>query len=219
VHCEYSTRPSESRPVAIKRRHDELQEQVADHEELYRVLKSRPLKEAHAILDRIRSGNDLQATLQYVKHGDLLLQVGLAPESRYRYELPRLWSARRAFFDPHDPYQQSPILELQYARSSEKCRTATTPIASNIYEMPYHTAQFIDPRMAKIKASRWTAVTTDDVLVTKLIGIYFQFQYPLNIFFQKDLFLNDMLRGKSRFCSSLLVNTILAAASVSAPRH
>jgi hypothetical protein len=63
----------------------------------------------------------------------------------------------------------------------------------------------------------WTSVTSDDDLVRKLLGIYFQFEYPRNRFFAKEPFLDDLANGEMRFCSPLLVNAILANAAVSLP--
>lgn len=47
-----------------------------------------------------------------------------------------------------------------------------------------------------------------------LFTLDFMFEYPFHPFFQKDLFIDDMLNGRRRFCSPLLVNAVLAAAWV-----
>ena len=43
-------------------------------------LMTRPEREAHTILERLRSNQDLAATVQYVRDGDLLISGVLAPE-------------------------------------------------------------------------------------------------------------------------------------------
>lgn len=57
-------------------------------------------------------------------------------------------------------------------------------------------------------------MTTDDALVSRLLSLYFQFEYIRARPFQKALFLDDLVQGKTDFCSPLLVNCILANAAV-----
>jgi hypothetical protein len=63
---------------------------------------------------------------------------------------------------------------------------------------------------AKHRPSAWTDVTTDDVLVEHLLALYFCWEYPTFASFSKEHFLLDYNSGHRRFCSSLLVNAILA---------
>ena len=84
-----------------------------------------------------------------------------------------------------------------------------------MYDTPYHTVQMVDPRLDAVEPSKWTAVSSDDVLLRKLLETYFIYEYPPFPFFHKDYFLDDMATGRTRFCSSVLVNCVLAAACVS----
>jgi len=65
-------------------------------------------------------------------------------------------------------------------------------------------------RSAKHRPSAWTDVTTDDFLVEHLLALYFCWEYPTFASFSKEHFLLDYNSGNERFCSSLLVNAILA---------
>lgn len=47
-------------------------------EELFRMVKSRPESEAVAILQRIRNNSDLNATLSFIREGDVLIQQQVA---------------------------------------------------------------------------------------------------------------------------------------------
>jgi hypothetical protein len=60
-------------------------------------------------------------------------------------------------------------------------------------------------------------VSSNDLLLRKLLESYFMFQYPWEFIFQKDYFLEDMVSGSTRFCSPILVNALLAKACVSDP--
>ena len=58
----------------------------------------------------------------------------------------------------------------------------------------------------------WTRVTRDDVFVKQLLDLYFCWAHPLQVLFSKELFLDDMANGRSKYCSPLLVNALLALA-------
>ncbi|KAF2228973.1 hypothetical protein EV356DRAFT_435816, partial [Viridothelium virens] len=72
IPCHYDVEPEESRMMALKRRNDDLERELARLWELFTFLRTRPLPEAHQILERMRSSSDLLAVLQSVKDGDLL---------------------------------------------------------------------------------------------------------------------------------------------------
>ena len=77
--------------------------------------------------------------------------------------------------------------------------------------MPYHAAVHEDLRISTADVSYWTSVSSDNSLLRELLDIYFVCEYPFHQFFHKNLFLEDMVQGKTRFCSRALVNAILAA--------
>lgn len=59
--------------------------------------------------------------------------------------------------------------------------------------------------------TKWTRVTGDDQLILHLLTMYFTWHYPFFTTLSKDLFYRDYVRGvSSQYCSSLLVNAMLA---------
>ena len=58
----------------------------------------------------------------------------------------------------------------------------------------------------------WTRVTRDAAFVEHLLSLYFCWAHPSYVLFPKELFLDDMTKGQSRYCSPLLVNALLAFA-------
>ena len=58
----------------------------------------------------------------------------------------------------------------------------------------------------------WTRVTRDTALVEHLLSLYFCWAHPYYVLFSKDIFLDDMAKGRSNYCSPLLVNALLAFA-------
>lgn len=59
-------------------------------------------------------------------------------------------------------------------------------------------------------AGSWTTITSDVVFVEHLMTLYFCWEYPTFASLSKEHFLEDFRRGKTKNCSPLLVNAILA---------
>ena len=68
-----------------------------------------------------------------------------------------------------------------------------------------------EPSSASLRTPKaWTLVTRDSDLVEHLMGLYFCWSHPFYVFFSKELFLHDMAKRRSKYCSPFLVNAILA---------
>lgn len=224
VECVYLADCAETQVQALKRKHGESQHENLIYRELYRLLVTVSEADAFNILQRLRAGTDVETTVRRVHEGDLLLQLALRPDSRFRYRFPYLYSmpaplqasdnpflesllyegAEQGFAQPlpQQQQQQSSIAEAIYARSNSH------------YMKPYHVAELVDSRLASTKAASWTSVTTDDNLFRRLLRAYLNHEYCVAPAFQKDYFLYDLARGKGHLCSSLLVNSVMAIGSV-----
>jgi hypothetical protein len=75
---------------------------------------------------------------------------------------------------------------------------------------PSYTDQ--DPHTSRhgVPGSTWTEVTSDIHLVEHLMALYFCWEYPTFASLSKEHFLSDFRAGRSRYCSSLLVNAMLS---------
>ena len=72
--------------------------------------------------------------------------------------------------------------------------------------------QLLPPELPELKvpAGAWTGITSDLNLVQHLLALYFCWEYPTFASFSKEHFLRDFQDGRGRFCSSILVNALLA---------
>jgi hypothetical protein len=210
----------------LKRKYSQVEGQLyklershTNLERLIHALQSRSEVEATAIFQRLRDGADIETIVRHITTGDLLLQLQVTPETRYRYDFP-FQTAMPVFLQlPDNPYLRSMLYEATFTSTPDD-QVIDSPAAHRHrpeYFKPYSSATIVDPRLELIKPSAWTQVSTDDDLMRSLLKLYFQHEYPFFICFQKDLFLADMLTGSTRYCSPLLVNVILAQACVSAP--
>ena len=73
--CIYGGAQNETHYTALKRSHQDLEEDYSGLLELFRYLRTRSEAEATSILHRLRSGAHLSSVLSFIKDGDLLLQV------------------------------------------------------------------------------------------------------------------------------------------------
>lgn len=80
---------------------------------------------------------------------------------------------------------------------------------------PEHSNRYCDDRLQALDVGRWSNVPADNVLAASAISFYLKSEHPLIGCFDADLLLNDLIAGSTRFCSSLLVNSLLFRACVS----
>ncbi|KAI5867928.1 hypothetical protein GGS23DRAFT_591738 [Durotheca rogersii] len=214
--CQYATAPAETHSQALKRKHSELQDRITPYEELFDFLKTKSDTESVEILRRIRSGADVGSVLRHAKDGDLLIQLSLAPESRRRYEFPYKAEMPASILLPDNLYLRSFVFETTFndlpSLGSSHLSQQLQGSSDDRYLKPFHAAQIIDPNFSNVVVSKWTTVTSNDHLLRRLLTAYTYYQHPWTAAFHLKYFLDDMAAGRERFCSSLLVNAVLAAA-------
>ncbi|KAJ3537587.1 hypothetical protein NM208_g6252 [Fusarium decemcellulare] len=224
IACQYISRPGETRQQALSRSHSDHEDRSSVYEQLIQLLKTLPDKDAQHVLQRLRSGADAATILSHVQAGDVLLQMAVVPETRLRYEFPYRSEMPRDYA-PNNPYMDSLIYEAASLYSTDQhsslpghAVSQLTAEHQSLYLKPFHAAQVVEPLLSDAKISFWTTVCDDDVLMRDLLGVLFRCEYQFTAAFQKDLFLEDMVCQRTDFCSSLLVNILLAYSCVCYPR-
>jgi len=86
--CHYATRSTETQGQALKRKYDALQSENEAYAELFNLIRTRPDDESFEILRRIKMGTDVRDVLKHIKEADLLIQLNLRPQNKFRYTLP-----------------------------------------------------------------------------------------------------------------------------------
>lgn len=198
---------------------DKLQDSHNVFDQLFQAIQSRSEAEAAAIFKRIRGGGDCESILRHISVGDILLQLHVTPETRYRYVFPYKAQMPASLLSSHNPYLHSLLYEMTFATSTSE---QALPSSDNEkfgpqYLRPLLAAEIVDARLDSVKPSMWTNVSADDDLMRTLLRSHLLFEYDSFIFFHKDYFLDDMVQGSNQFCSPLLVNAVLALACVCAP--
>ncbi|KAK4662409.1 hypothetical protein QC763_0087940 [Podospora pseudopauciseta] len=104
IPCVYDTSArNETHSQALKRKFGELEARAAVYVELYELLQDRSDIESAEIFKRIRMGGPPESILRRIKEGDLLLQLSLKPEMRFRYVSHTLASCRLTCTAPTIP--------------------------------------------------------------------------------------------------------------------
>ena len=223
INCVYTTSSAtETHAQALKRKLSETASRETTYSQIFDHLRKRPEPEACEIVKRIQDGTEPESILSYIRDGDLLLQLALAPECRYRYVFPIVQEMPVFLLRPDNPYLNSRVHEWMENGSlgtqglvlaNHPCRAESR----STYDKPYHAAELVDPLLSTVKPSEWTTVSSDNVLMRKMLANYLLNEYQSISPFQKDYFLQDMAAGRRSCCSSLLVNAVLALGSVSVP--
>ena len=171
-------------------------------------------------MQKIRRGDDINDVARHIEYADLLLQVSLAPETRYRYVFPISPSMPAHLLQPSNAYLDSLIYEWVWPQTTNP---PTSPIrrpreasdeADAPYLKPYHAAEIIDARLSAAEPSKWTTVCRDDALMRRLLSAFFLQDHDWWTCFHKDYFLQDMIKMHHQLCSPLLVNAVLAISCV-----
>jgi hypothetical protein len=224
--CQYDTdEEGETAAQATKRRFTDVSHRMGAHESVYSALQLREEKDVTAILKRIRQGDDVETVARHLSYGDVLLQVALVPETRYRYVFPLMTEMPAALNTPGNPYLRSLLYEWTMSDEDESGNFAAPAITAgpthddelpgnDPYLKPWHAADIVDIHLSVASPSKWTNACSDDDLMRRLIGRYLLLEYSAHAYFQKEYFLEDMLKMRDRLCSPLLVNTVLAVACV-----
>ncbi|KAM0451834.1 hypothetical protein ACHAO4_005791 [Trichoderma viride] len=213
--CVYDADPAETRGQALRRRFDAQEEKRSVHEEFHQLLRLRPEAEVLEMVHRIRAGVTVEDIVRHVHSGDVLLQLSVSPERRYHYSLGRVLNIPDFLRAASSQYTTSLVyrksFDPKWHWSSPPQLPPSVADYRALYDAPFHVAEMVDADIDAAKPSRWTSVSSDDELLRALLKSYFTHEYLFFPFFHKDSFLQDMVSGRRRFCSPLLVNAVLAS--------
>ncbi|KJZ69189.1 hypothetical protein HIM_11422 [Hirsutella minnesotensis 3608] len=70
-------------------------------------------------------------------------------------------------------------------------------------------APYCDNRLSRLRIVNWTTVPVSNEFAAGAISLYLETDQPILGLFDADLFVQDLVEPRSRFCSSLLVNALL----------
>jgi hypothetical protein len=176
------------------------------------AMQSRNDADAATIFQKVRRGVDPRSLLQNIEVGDVILQLQVTPDTRFRFDFPWKSNMPESLLTHQNPYLGSLLYEAAFTTRDSGPSTPDS-VHNRVmpqYLKPYSVSKLIDKRLDSIKPSDWTNVSDNDDLMRSLLQLYFKYEYSLFGSFHMDHFLDDMLSGSREFCSPLLVNAVLA---------
>ncbi|KAJ4006653.1 Nitrogen assimilation transcription factor nit-4 [Fusarium irregulare] len=221
--CVYDPNSDHRRKGVYREKVDSMKAQNSTLQILIEAILNAEEEDVSGIVQRIRTCNSLDAVAEdIIKHQQHQQQ---APQS----EAPPA-------NDDSDEYEQStenyttdqPVQgERDLARKMGELRLENGNVrfiggTSHLIYLsdPTHEGElepnFDDYTTGEDPITSWTRVTQDSQLITHLINMYFDWHYPYFTTLSKKMFFQDFLRGKAglgrgtAYCSSLLVNAMLA---------
>jgi len=108
------------------------------------------------------------------------------------------------------------MTDVQNPNNSQNQSTGTSQITSSEFGAPDSgtTPYPIDNRLWEVKIRYWTTVPVADHVAAELFSAFLEVELPVYGFFDPELFVCDLVMQDTRFCSPLLVNSVLFWASV-----
>lgn len=202
---------------ATKRKFNDLQETADNQLELINILRTRDQHDTQVVLQRLRAGESVDSLVRFIKQGDLLLECRLTPATQSRYAFPLISTLPSCLQGDGTPFARSLLFQRVFIDQPRPGSVALRlpSISEKKYDLPYHAAELVEPALNTVRAAQWTTVTDSDDLVRALLRAYLYYDFPHNPLFHKDAFLVDLVAGRKDYCSSLLVNAVLACACVS----
>lgn len=189
--CFYDADSDHRRKGALKRDIKSLQQQNDALDVIVASLRSLPKEESIALLDDLRSDTDYDV---------------LAASLRSNVRLPQSYAPQ--------------TLEADLAQQMAEA----TPTSTTFENMPYASIQKSnDPPTLQTQLLSpqptpgenpvtWFRSPKDAEFIEHLLNLYFTWIHPFYTFFSREHFLHDMGRGRTDFCSPLLVNAIMSFA-------
>jgi hypothetical protein len=152
------------------------------------------------ILNQLRNGEQLEDISRKLETSTSTSNL---EESSPSLHQPTARSTRKSSI-VEDSYQQSPTHSQIESRIQIGQQALLGDETDSLDPLSHHGP--------KHHNESWTTVTSDGDLVEHLLALYFCWEYPIFATVSKEHFMEDFRKGYRRYCSSLLVNALLAVA-------
>ncbi|KAF2720764.1 hypothetical protein K431DRAFT_269957 [Polychaeton citri CBS 116435] len=190
--CSYDADSDHRRKGALKRDIQTLQQRNDALDVIVASLRTLPEAEAMALLHNIRTETDFD-----------MIAVSLKTNVR----LPHSYAPQTLEAD----FAQQMTIAPGTA-TFEKIPSNSSYISGDVTDGTDHYGPESATSDLTGSTNSWFSSHQDAEFIEHLLNLYFCWVHPFYHFFAREEFLQDMGQGRSRFCSSLLLNAVLAVA-------
>ncbi|KAK1756403.1 hypothetical protein QBC47DRAFT_379891 [Echria macrotheca] len=221
----------------LKRKRQESPETPSSVQQLLTLLKTAPADVAARIVQNLREGVSEDEILQLASSSRLTAAPsqtraarGASPPTRSSFEFGLNVRHANAFptvFPLHIGEIDLGLLihggrqNSQNKQAKKRRPLLASPPPSVFGEAGYESAsphgspppqsnQWVDARLGSLDIHRWTNVPISNSFAAEVLSFYFETEHPIVGVFDPDLFLGDLIGYRTRFCSPLLVSSLLA---------
>ncbi|CAG1963325.1 unnamed protein product [Fusarium graminearum] len=200
--CLYVAPMQELQAAAVKRKYDELQERMVDHEKLYDTLRAHQPEEIEEILHRIQAGGDVKSVVESIQEGSKFPKL-ISPPTFTPQQLPA--QSVLSYWDlPYGPFAGDTQTQLPVRERLISCGepriTSQYNHPEHIFEEPWKETQyryaedrvFIDLPGYTFPISRWTTVSNDDKLLSHLLMLFWTWDTSRNRIIDRTILEEDL---------------------------
>ncbi|OCL04980.1 hypothetical protein AOQ84DRAFT_299807 [Glonium stellatum] len=202
--CLYDMTDEQRRLTFLRDNVEHLEEEKGALENLAYTLQNGTEEQVAEILNRLRSHEDIHQIAQSLSGGRFSAEQGESsvsgPSSGCElkpHTLLQVLSTR--------DFEVTPGIEADY--SSREQMFGLVKGTGTHADDPGRAPDAHTPLMNQ----PWTSVTDDYEFIEHLLSLYFSWQHSFFQSFPEKLFREDMVTGRTKYCSRLLVNAICAA--------
>ncbi|KAG9696081.1 hypothetical protein KCU76_g3988, partial [Aureobasidium melanogenum] len=207
IECVYAAEPDAPPIIALKRKHDALQRENTQVNQLLSHLKSVTHTDALKILDFFRDGQDVSSTIEFAQ---TLPAPGAPAEQLLSTFRDQNVSEGSLTSVPYGGFSSHASVALDLNGGRDRYDRITThprdPFSLN--------SGTTLPSMPALLAQDWNVTYVDDVGFRNIISSFFVWDHPSIHMFDEDDFLDGLIRLPSDTCSEVLVHAVLAYGSV-----
>lgn len=215
----------------LKRKNEHVDQRPCNTTELYGLLQHTSEDGAEELLDRMRQGMSPEDVPVFT--GQLLSRRSPSSNQTNRSIMPPTDTSIEFDLVSLHPNAYPSLVPLDIASLNlglleisplRSFRPSRRDFTSNVGKVPHFTSPsspsgYIDARLGSIQMRRWSNVAISDDLAARVLNAHLVNDSPWLAYFNIDLFLDDFVNGRNRFCSPLLVSSLFAWACVSFLSH
>jgi hypothetical protein len=220
----------------LKRLQDSERNQQVQSQVIH-LLRSLPQHKAAQMLQQLRDDPDLPAAISSIqannslslsaRPSDLRLARAVAPPtgSTTEFELAAQFSMAYPRIPPPDKQALRGLLrqdggsQITLPRNHIPDIPSSVPQRSSQVSTPLDSGKYCDSRLERLEIGYWSKVSISNADAASLVSFYIKTDHRIMGLFDADLFLEDLVERRQRFCSPFLVSAILCFSIVGTSTH
>ena len=192
--CVYDKQSDGRRAGALKRHINELSEDNSIFDCILGTIRSAPDEYVQPIITRLRSNEDYTDIANFIRENPFETPEPTTPTTSTQRSYSIALSADLGISETSTDY-------TEYAEGSQFLENVFRGTKGDIAEDDY-----------LVNVQSWTSVTRDTEFIGHLLALYFTWEHTYYALFSEKIFLEDLVCGRTDFCSKLLVNAVLSLA-------